>query len=431
MKNLKITIIGGGSSYTPELIEGFILRYHELPITELCLVDVIEGAEKLSIILDLTKRMFQRANLNVKVTATYDRDIALPSSDFVITQLRVGGINARIKDEQIAFKHHMLGQETNGLAGFAKAMRTIPVILAIAKDMERLCPNAWLINFTNPAGIITEAVLNHSFIKTIGLCNVPVNMHKAVSRQLGSDNFFMQITGLNHYVWGHKIVFEGEEQLQSLLPKLMMDDSFNPKNIGNTPYAIEQILGSGLMPCYYHSYFYMQGDMYNHAYEDFKEHGTRGEIVKKVETELFEIYRDQKCDKKPPQLENRGGAYYSEAACELVNAIYNDKNSLMVVDVLNNGILCNLPDNAVIETTSLITSSGAIPLPVNTLTETALGELSILKSYERLVISASLENSYAKALHALTIHPLIQSGSNLRTALDEIQKANDTFFRLN
>lgn len=430
MRKLKVTIIGGGSSYTPELIEGFIERYREFPIDEICLVDIKEGAAKLEIISRLAKRMIQKAKLDVVVTATLDRELALASSQFVITQIRVGGIDARILDEKIAFNHNLLGQETNGLAGFAKAMRTIPVILEIAKDMERICPEAWLINFTNPAGIITEAVLNNSTIKTIGLCNVPINMQKSVAKILGSEDFSMQITGLNHYVWGHKINFGGKDYLQELLPKLIMDDEFNPKNIGSIPYSQEQILGCGMMPCYYHAYYYMQKDMYRHAYEDYLQYGTRAEIVKKVEKELFELYGDPNLNIKPPQLKNRGGAYYSEAACELISAIFNNKRSIMVVDILNNGILKQLPDNAVIETSSIITSSGALPLPVTTLTETAIGELSIIKSYERLIISASLEQSYTKALHALTIHPLMQGGQNLRDALDEIIKVNADYFKL-
>jgi 6-phospho-beta-glucosidase len=174
-KPIKIVTIGGGSSYTPELMEGFINRYHELPIREFWLVDVEEGREKLEIVGAMAQRMWDASGHDVKVHLTLDRREALKDADFVTTQLRVGLLDARIKDERIPFSHGMLGQETNGAGGIFKAFRTIPVILDIVKDMKELCPNAWLINFTNPAGMVTEAVIKHGgWKKCIGLCNAPV-----------------------------------------------------------------------------------------------------------------------------------------------------------------------------------------------------------------------------------------------------------------
>lgn len=417
---MKITIIGGGSSYTPEIIEGFILRAHELPIHEICLVDIPEGQEKLRIIKELTERMVGKANVPFEVTSTLNRIEGLTGADFVVTQLRVGQIDARIHDENIAFKHGILGQETNGIVGFAKAMRTIPVILDIAKDMEEVCPDAWLINFTNPAGIITETLLKHTKIRALGVCNVPVNMRKTIEKSLGSDDFIFHAIGLNHYVWGKHVYYKGKDCLPDLLPTLLEDESFNPKNIGHATYHTKQICQTGLMPCYYHAYYYSQKDMYEHAYASFLEEGSRGEVVKKVEDDLFKLYQSKYLNTKPTQLEQRGGAYYSDAACDVISAIYNNKHSLMVVNTQNNGTLSFLPDDAAIEATCLISSSGAHPLSVSKLPFFAQAELTLIKAYEGLVIEAAIESHYEKALQALSIHPLIPSGSHLESLLNEV-----------
>lgn len=427
MNNLKIAIIGGGSSYTPEIIEGFILRHKELPIKEIWLVDIKDGEEKLNIVGNLAKRMIKKSGIDCKIFLTLNRKEALKGASFVTTQFRVGLLDARIRDEKIPLSKGMLGQETNGVGGFAKALRTIPVILDICKDMEELCPDAFLINFTNPAGIITETVLRHTKIKAIGLCNVPVNMRKAVAKVLDSDDFLFHAIGLNHYVWGHGIYFKGKNVIKEILPTLLEDSEFNPKNIDDMPYITEQILATGMMPCYYHKYYYVSDEMLTHSIEDYKTNGTRGEIVKKVEEELFELYKNVDLEEKPKQLELRGGAYYSEAACELVNAIYNNKNSFMVVNTTNNGTLPFLPNDAVIETTCVITNAGAMPLSIETLPDSAQGEIHLLKSYERLTIEAAMTGDYNLALQALTIHPLTKSGQVLKEILDEVLEQNKEY----
>lgn len=424
MSGLKIAIIGGGSSYTPEIIEGFIKRHKELPVKEIWLVDIPAGQDKLNIVGNLAKRMVQSAGIDCQVHLTLNRRLALKDADFVTTQFRVGLLEARIKDERIPLSHGMLGQETNGIGGFAKALRTIPVILDICRDMEELCPHAFLINFTNPAGIITETVLRYSKIKAIGLCNVPVNMRKAVEKVLGSDDFLFHAIGLNHYVWGHGVYYKGQNVISDILPKLLNDSEFNPKNIEDMPYLNDQVLATGMMPCYYHKYYYVSDEMLTHALEDYEKKGTRGEVVKAVEDELFEIYKNPKLAEKPAQLEKRGGAYYSDAACELINAIYNNKNVHMVVNVQNKNTLPFLPYDAVIETTCLINDSGAMALSIEDLNDSAKGELALLKSYERLTIKAGVEGDYRTALQALTIHPLTKSGQVLKDTLDQVLEAN-------
>ncbi|MGL5656120.1 MAG: 6-phospho-beta-glucosidase [Fusobacteriaceae bacterium] len=425
-KKLKIVTIGGGSSYTPEIIEGFIKRASTLPIKEICLVDIEEGKEKLEIVGNLAKRMVEKAGLDWKVTLTLNRRKALKDADFVTTQFRVGLLEARIRDERIPLSMGMMGQETNGAGGFAKAMRTIPVILDICKDMEEICPEAWLINFTNPSGMITEVVLNYTKIKAIGLCNVPVGMAMAIAEVLGvkKDEFLFHATGINHYVFGKHVYYKGKDILLELMPKLMKSEKFNPKNITDIPWMEEQIEKIGLMPCPYHKYYYLTGDMLRKQIKDYEQNGTRAETVKKVEIELFELYKDPNLKEKPKQLEQRGGAYYSEAACELINSLYNDLRVPMVVNILNKGTIKCLPDNASIETTCLISSAGAIPLTVGRLPLSAEGELQTLKTYEQVAIQAALTGDYGIALHALTINPLVESGTKTKEVLNRIIKEN-------
>lgn len=426
-KGIKIVTIGGGSSYTPELVEGFIIRHKELPVKELWLVDIEDGREKLEIVGNLAKRMVEKAGIDMKIHLTLDRREALKGADFVTTQLRVGLLKARIRDERIPLSHGMIGQETNGVGGFAKALRTIPVILDICKDMEELCPNAWLLNFTNPSGMVTEAVLKHTKIKSIGLCNVPVAMTKAVAEALGEvdqKDFIFSATGLNHFVWGREVIFNGQNVMPEILEKLMTDTKFNPKNIEAQPWVTEQILNLGMMPCYYHKYYYLTEEMLEHQLEDFKKNGTRAEVVQKVEDELFEIYKNVDLNEKPKQLEKRGGAYYSDAACNLIDSIYNDKRTPMIVNVQNNGTIDCLPNEVAIETTCIVTSGGAIPLNQKPLPTAARGLITVLKAFEELTIEAAITGDYGIALQALTTNPLVKHGNIVKTVLDEVITQN-------
>lgn len=426
-KGIKIVTIGGGSSYTPELVEGFILRHKHLPVKELWLVDIEDGQEKLEIVGNLAKRMVKEAGIDMEIHLTLDRREALKDADFVTTQLRVGLLDARIRDERIPLSHGMLGQETNGVGGFAKALRTIPVILGICKDMEELCPNAWLLNFTNPSGMVTEAVLKHTNIKSIGLCNVPVAMTKAVGEALGvedTNDFLFMATGLNHLVWGREVIYNGKDMMPEILEKLMTDTKFNPKNIEAQPWITDQILDLGMMPCYYHKYYYLTDEMVKHQLEDYAKNGTRAEVVKRTEAELFELYKNPDLREKPEQLEKRGGAYYSDAACNLIDAIYNDKRTPMIVNVQNNGTVRCLPDNVAIETTCIVSGAGALPLNQKEMPVSARGLLQVMKSFEELTIEAAITGNYGTALQALTMNPLVTSGQIVKTILDQVIEQN-------
>ena len=368
MSGLKIVVIGGGSSYTPELIEGLLNRYHEMPVASLWLVDIEEGKEKVEIIAGLARRMIAKAGLTIEVVATLDRESALRDADFVCSQFRAGCLDARISDERISLKYGLIGQETNGLGGFANACRTIPIALEIAADMERLCPDAWLLNFTNPSGMVTEAILRHSRIKAVGLCNVPVIMQKGITTLLqcaDEKEVVMQVAGLNHFIFVRQILHKGKEWLPEVIAEINAGrDPLVPRNIPPFRWPSHLLQGLGMIPCAYLRYYYMKDDLLRQELAEAGGEGTRGEVVKQLEKILFDQYRDPHLAVKPKALEGRGGQYYSEAACELMNAIYNDKRIIMHVNTRNNGAISGLPDDCAVEVSSLITASGPLPLNV-------------------------------------------------------------------
>ena len=429
MKNgLKIVVIGAGSSYTPELIEGLIQRQHELPLRELWLVDIDDGREKMEIIAALTRRMLAKAGLGVRVETRLDREEALRGADYVCSQFRAGCLEARISDERISLKYGLIGQETNGLGGFANACRTIPIALQIAADMERLCPDAWLLNFTNPSGMVTEAVLRHSKIKAVGLCNVPVIMQKGVATLLESHNeqeFIMQVAGLNHFIFVRQIQHQGKDKLGEVIARLAQgQDPLVPRNIPPFAWPKDLLANLGMIPCAYLRYYYMSDDILKQELGEASGEGTRGEVVKAIEQQLFDLYRNPDLAEKPKALEGRGGQYYSEAACELMSAIHNDKRIIMHVNTRNNGTINGLPDECAVEVSALITKSGPLPLNVAPFPQDTLRLLQLMKEFEQLTIEAAITGNHHTAWRALVLNPLITSGSRLEQALDEVITAH-------
>lgn len=430
MKNgLKIVTIGGGSSYTPELVEGFINRYEELPVKELWLVDIEDGKEKLEIVGNLAKRMVKKAGIDMKINLTLDRREALKDADFVTTQLRVGLLDARIKDETIPLSHGVMGQETNGAGGLFKALRTIPVIFDIIKDVEELCPNAWMVNFTNPTGIITEAVFKYTnFKRYIGLCNVPIHLKNDVAKlfNVESDRISIDFAGLNHMVYGLNVSLDGEDVTKEAIDKFVKAD-ISMQNIKAIDFNAEFIKSLGVIPCPYHRYYYKTKDMLEDELREFKEGKARGQVVKELEEQLFKLYKDEKLDIKPPQLEKRGGAYYSDAACNLISSIYNDKKDIQVVNTLNNGSIRDFKDEQAVEVSSVITKNGPKPLSIGYLPDSVHGLVSQIKSFEVLAAKAAVYGDYESALLALCINPLIPSDDLAKTILDEMLEAHKNY----
>lgn len=431
-KSLKITVIGGGSSYTPEFLEGLINRYHELPVDELWLVDIEEGLEKLEIIGDLARRMVDKANISMKIFTTTDRKKAIKDADFVTTQLRVGQLKARAKDESIPLSYGFLGQETNGAGGLFKGLRTIPVILEIADEMAELCPNAWLINFTNPVGMVMEALTRYSkHRKFIGLCNVPIGVERGIAKilEIDYDRVRIDFAGLNHMVYGFNIFVDGENKSSEVFEKYIEDSiSVNMKNIDQVEWDKDFLRALNLIPCPYHKYYYKQKDMLESQLNQYKSGITRAEEVIETERKLFNIYKDPNLNTKPIELEKRGGAYYSDVACNLISSIYNDKGDLQVVNTINGDTIKDFPPEYIIEITSYIGKDG--PIPYKFIDEFPLrikGLINQIKTFEVLGAEASVEGDYEKALLAMTLNPLIANDILGHKLLDEMLEANKEY----
>jgi len=430
---MKIVTIGGGSSYTPELAEGLLKRADVLPVTEYWLVDIEEGSWKQEINAGLIRRMAKKAGVDLKVYTTLNREEALKDAAFVTTQLRVGGLDAREKDECIPLSHGMMGQETNGAGGLFKALRTIPVILEIADDMLRLCPHAWLINFTNPSGMVTEALLRHSpFKRVVGLCNVPIHMERSIAQILAVEpsRIHIRFAGLNHLVYGTNVFLDGADVTKEAVEKAYDPNrkiEFTVKNVIPVDYNPDFVKGLGMLLCPYHNYYYKKQTMLEDELKEYRAGNTRAQAVKKVEQELFQIYQNEQLDVKPKQLEDRGGAFYSEAACRLIESIYTDKRDIQPVDVRNNGAIAGIEDDSAIEASCVITRDGPVPLTVGKMPVAVNGLIQQIKTFERLAVEAAVEGSYEKALLALCTNPLTDDEKLAKVVVDELFEAHKEY----
>lgn len=429
-EGIKIATIGGGSSYTPELIEGFLRRYDSLPVRELWLVDVPEGQAKLEIVAGLAKRMVKRAGVPMRIITTLDRRAALKGADFVTTQLRVGQLQARIKDERIPLSHGILGQETNGAGGLFNGLRTIPVIMDICRDMQELCPDAWLINFTNPVGMVMEGIHRYTgFRKIIGLCNVPIGMHKAIASLLNrkEDGVSVKFGGLNHMVFATQVIADGQDVTKKVL-RLWGDQSV--KNIKGVVWNPDFIQELGVLPCSYHRYYYMTREYLEEELDQYSRHEVRAEFVKGVEDKLFKLYQDETLCEKPKLLEERGGAFYSDAACSLIDSIHNDRGDIQVVNTVNNGAIDNFGPDEIVEVSCKITKDGPVPIRIGSLPRAVDGLVSQIKSFEIAGSAAAVTGDRKKALLALMINPLVMSQKTAQIVLDELLEAHKDYLPL-
>ncbi|TQS72237.1 6-phospho-beta-glucosidase [Ornithinibacillus gellani] len=427
----KLVIIGGGSSYTPEIIEGIIRRHDRFPVKEIVLVDIEAGKEKLEIIGNLALRMIEKANKPIQLSWTLDREAALQGADFVSTQIRVGGLEARSKDERIPLSHGFIGQETNGAGGIFKAFRTIPVLMEMANDVHRICPDAWMINFTNPAGIVTEALLQHSnHKKVIGVCNIPYNMRHSTAEILNAepDDISIEFVGMNHFVFGQKVYVKGIDRTEEVLEKLVAENlDYSPANIVNLGWSKTFIESIGLLPNPYHQYYFQTRDVLEKDIKAYEEHGTRAEIVQKLEESLFEIYKNPDLRDKPKELEERGGAFYSDVACSLMDSIYNNRGDVQTVNTQNNGTIPDLPNDAVIEANCVITAHGPEPIVIGELPATVKGSILQMKAFEELVIKASISGNDQDAYAAFVMNPLIADEKRSKVLLDELLEAHKEY----
>lgn len=394
---VKVAVVGGGSTYTPELVQGFVTRGDRLPVDELTLLDI--DAERLSVVGALAERMMRRSGWAGRLALTADRDEALDGAAFVIVQLRVGGQAARFLDETIPPKYGCVGQETTGPGGFAKALRTVPVVLELAEaTARRAAPSAWFVDFTNPTGLVTQALLDEGH-RALGLCNVAIGFQRAFAAHFDVEPEQVQLehVGLNHLTWERAVLVDGVDRLPELLRSsadMLADETAMP---------VELIRALGSVPSYYLHYYYRT----RQVIEEQRSGRTRAEEVMEIEAQLLDLYRDPALDTKPKLLEERGGAFYSDAAAALVASIHAGTGDVQVVNVRNGGAIPNLPDDDVVEVAATIDADGAHPLPVSPLADDMLGLVQHAKAYERLTVAAAMSGDRSLALRALLTNPLV------------------------
>lgn len=411
---VKVVVVGGGSTYTPELVEGLLSRADRLPVAELTLLDI--DRERLEVVGGLASRMLDKAGYPGHLTLTEDHHQALEGADFVIVQLRVGGQAARFVDETLPLKFGCIGQETTGPGGFAKALRTVPVVLDLAEETARRGGRgAWVLDFTNPTGIVTQALLDHGH-RAIGLCNVGIGLQRGLAAEfgVGPERIELEHVGLNHLSWERSVRVDGVDRLPEILSdriELVAEGSEVPA---------ELIRALGAIPSYYLHYYYLT----NEVLERQRTGRTRAEEVMEIEAGLLELYGDPKLAEKPALLERRGGAYYSEAAAHLMASLYAGTGDVQIVDVRNDGSLPDLADDAVVEVSARIDEDGAHPLPLGPLAPEMLGLIDHVKAYERLTVQAAVTGDRTAALKALMTNPLVCDYRTAAPLLDALLEAN-------
>ena len=418
---MKICIIGAGSTYTPELVEGIINKRDTLPVTELYFMDIDE--RKLNIVGSLCQRMVSAAGLPCKTVLTMSYEEALEGADFVLAQIRVGKLPARVLDEKIPLKYNLIGQETCGIGGMFKGLRTIPVMMNIVKLMEKHCPNAWLINFSNPSGILTEALLNYTNVKMVGLCNVPINTVDSIRKNMNLPKAYVEYIGLNHFAYITKIIDNGVDYLQKALEEGVSGPAM--KNIPASGFTKEQVAAIGAIPTCYLEYYYFKDSKLEKLK---KAERTRGETCMKIEEELLAIYQDAELHVKPEQLSKRGGARYSEVAINLVNSIWTDTNDIQVVNTLNKGALDFLDDNDAVEVCAYIGKDGPKPIPCRDINNDHIKEyIRQLKAYEKHAVKAAIYGSKEEAMRALVMNPLVGDLATAEKCFDEMLEAHKAY----
>ena len=429
---MKITVIGGGSSYTPELVNGFLARAHELPLQELCLMDI--DSERLDIVGGYAKRMAEARGNPFQVVLSTNQRESISDASYVITQFRVGMMPARRGDEYLGKRHNLIGQETTGMGGMAKALRTIPVLLDIAKDIRETAPGALLANFTNPAGLVTEALNRYApDIPAVGVCNVGITtkmeiikgLEEATGRKISDESAVLHTLGLNHLTWHFGFTVNGEEMWSQIftayVEKMKQED---------TPeWDVHTIESLGMIPNYYLQYFYYT-DKKLKAQEQWPP--SRAEEVMEIEKDLLRQYADPALTELPEDLMKRGGAYYSTLATQLVSSHYNDLGQVHTVNVRNDGAVKDWPADWVLEIPAKVDRGGIHPFPSEPLPASCFGLIAPVKMYEILTAQAAVHGDRDAAYQALLAHPLGPSADKVQDVLDDMLETNrqwlPTFF---
>lgn len=405
---MKFTIVGAGSSYSPELVDEMIIRRDSLPVDEIVLYDI--NPERLEVMEGFLKRYTKKRNFEVNIRGTMDLDDALYGADFVDTQIRVGGNAQRVKDEKIPLKYGLIGQETTGAGGMMKAFRTIPVMLNVAEHMEKCSPNGWIINYTNPAGLVTEAVTRYTKANIAGFCSGGIfpKMWAKESMNIDYDRVQYDYVGLNHLNFINNITIDGRP---------VTDEEFETLARTNDDVGVEiqKLLGCLTSP--YLQYYYKTNQRVRELGAQAQ---TRGEYVQDLEKIVFAGYADKENADIPKELYKRGGGGYSEVAMNFVNAVYNNTDTEMVVNVPNRGAVPFLPDEGVVEINCLVNKRGMAPIHKYNVPAPCWGLVAAVKNYEMLAVEAAVEGSVTKMKQALLAHPLVHEYSIIEKLVPEL-----------
>jgi 6-phospho-beta-glucosidase len=424
---MKITVIGGGSTYTPELVNGFLARADSLPLKELWLMDI--DRERLDVVGGFARRMVSAKGEPFKVVLSLDQREAIAGASYVITQLRVGMMPARRGDEYLGRRHGLIGQETTGVGGMAKALRTIPVILDIAKDIRETAPGAWLANFTNPAGLVTEALNRHApDIPAVGVCNVGITTKMKMLENLAAnldssqgyianERAVLKTLGLNHLTWHYGLTIDGEEMWPQVFPAYVE----SLKRSQDPEWDVRTLESLGMIPNYYLQYFYYT-DEKRKAQETWPP--SRAEEVMQIEKELLRQYADPGLSEPPADLMKRGGAYYSTLATQLIDAHFNDLGQIHIVNVRNDDAVPAYPSDWVLEMTARVDRQGIHPLPAEPLPPACFSLVAAVKMYEILTVQAAVYGDRNAAYQALLAHPLGPSADKTQEVLDDMLETN-------
>ena len=420
----KVTVIGGGSTYTPELAQGFLNKVSDLPLKELWLMDIDE--KRLQIVGGFVQRMVQAAGAPFQVVLGTDQREALAGADYVITQLRVGQMKARREDEYLGLRHGLIGQETTGVGGMAKALRTIPVILQIARDIKELAPQAVLLNFTNPAGLVTEALSRYApEVQAIGVCNVGITTKMFMLEQIGKlsgKSFLPQAAqldtlGLNHLTWHRAFTIEGVNYWDKLLTAYI-SELHNQAEPEWEPALLENL---GMIPNYYLHYFYSTS---RKLAEQKKWPPSRAEEVINIEKDLLAQFGDPALTSPPEDLMKRGGAWYSTLATEVITSHYADQGQIQVINLAHKGAVPGWPEDWVLEMPARIDRRGFHPLPAKALPPAQFGLVSAVKMYELLTVEAAVHGDRRYAYQALLAHPLGPEAEKIEAVLNDLLETN-------
>ena len=419
---MKIAVIGGGSTYTPELVNGFLARVDSLPITELWLMDI--DKERLDVVGGFAQRMVRAKGEPFKVILSTSQKEAIAGASYVTTQLRVGMMPARRGDEYLGLRHGLIGQETTGVGGMAKALRTIPVILSIANDIRETAPGALLANFTNPAGLVTEALNRYaSDVLSVGVCNVGITtkmeilegLEKVTGNKIEDHRAVLNTLGLNHLTWHRGFTVDGEEMWTYIFPAYLEE----AKKEGEWDIRTLEMLN--MIPNYYLQYFYYTAKKFN---EQKKWPPSRAEQVMEIEKDLLHDYADPNLTEPPADLMKRGGAYYSTLATQLINSHYNDLGEVHVVNVRNNGAVKEWASDWVLELPAKVDKKGIHPLPADPLPASCFGLISQVKMYELLIVEAAVHGDKNAMYQALLTNPLGPSADKVQEVMDDLLETN-------